>query len=124
ASTCPPIAAVRHCSTADMILSWCRLRCPACAARYEGPAARKMSATSSEVRTGSAAGRLRFGCGQRQSVERTDDRPHRLGCHLGVECGGVELGVAEQRLDDADIDAVLEQMGGEAVPQRVRSDPL
>jgi len=30
----------------------------------------------------------------------------------------------EQRLDDADIDAVLEQMCGEAVPQGVGSDPL
>src|SRR5690606_20619593 len=107
-----------------MILSWCRLRCPACAARYEGPAARKMSATSSEVRPGSAAGGLRFGCGQRQSVERTDDRPHRLRRHLGVEGSGVELGVTEQRLDDADINPVLEQMGSEAVPQGVWSHPL
>ena len=32
--------------------------------------------------------------------------------------------MAEQRLDDADIDAVLEQVGGEAVAQRVRSDAL
>jgi hypothetical protein len=35
---------------ADVTLSWCRLRCPAWAARYTGPALRKMSATSSEVR--------------------------------------------------------------------------
>jgi hypothetical protein len=34
------------------------------------------------------------------------------------------LGVAEQDLDDADIDAVFEQMGREAMAQRVRSDPL
>ena len=32
--------------------------------------------------------------------------------------------MAEQCLDDADIDAVLEQMGGEAVAQRMRSDAL
>ena len=32
--------------------------------------------------------------------------------------------MAEQRLDDADVDAVLEQVRGEAVPQRVRPDPL
>jgi hypothetical protein len=32
--------------------------------------------------------------------------------------------MAEQRLDDADVDPVLEQVGGEAVPLRVRSDPL
>ena len=46
------------------------------------------------------------------------------GCHPGIEGGGLQLGVAEQRLDDADIDAVLEQVRGEAVPQRVRPDPL
>ena len=32
--------------------------------------------------------------------------------------------VAEQRLDDADIDAILEQVRGEAVPQGVRANPL
>ncbi|MCY1306043.1 hypothetical protein D9M70_558760 [compost metagenome] len=30
----------------------------------------------------------------------------------------------EQDLDDPDVGAVLQKMGGEAVPQRVRSDPL
>ena len=30
----------------------------------------------------------------------------------------------EQDLDDADVDAVLQQVGGEAVAQRVRADPL
>ena len=32
--------------------------------------------------------------------------------------------MTEQSLDDADIDAVLQQMRREAVPQRVRPDPL
>jgi len=32
--------------------------------------------------------------------------------------------MAEQGLDDADIDTVLQQVGGKAVPQGVRSDPL
>jgi len=32
--------------------------------------------------------------------------------------------VAEQRLDHPDIDTVFEQMGGEAVPQCMRADPL
>src|SRR3546814_5014639 len=32
--------------------------------------------------------------------------------------------MAEQRLDDAEIDAILEQVGGEAVPQGVRADAL
>ena len=35
-----------------------------------------------------------------------------------------ELGVPEQDLDDPDVGAVLQQVGGEAVAQRVRPDPL
>src|SRR3546814_10921578 len=39
--------------------------------------------------------------------------------------GGVmAFGLSEQRLDDADIDAVLEQVGGEAMAERMRSDAL
>jgi hypothetical protein len=45
------------------------------------------------------------------------------GRDLGVEGGVVQLRVPEQDLDDADINAVLEEMGGETVAQRVRSDP-
>src|SRR6218665_1287954 len=89
ASTWPPRAAVRQCSIADMILSWCRLRCPACAVRYAGPAARKISATSSEARTALAVRRLFVRRGQRKPVERTDDRPNGLRCDLRVEGGGV-----------------------------------
>ena len=51
-------------------------------------------------------------------------RPYRPGRHLRVKCGGVELGVAEQRLDDADVDTVLEQVRGKAVAQGVWPDPL
>jgi hypothetical protein len=43
----PPSAALRHCSMADMILSWPRLRWPRCAARQATPWTRKMSPTSS-----------------------------------------------------------------------------
>ncbi len=35
-----------------------------------------------------------------------------------------KLGVAEQRLNDADIDTILQKMGGNAVPQCVRTDTL
>ena len=52
------------------------------------------------------------------------DRVDRPGRDLGVERGGVELAVPEQHLDDADIDILLEQVGGEAVTQRVRADAL
>ena len=41
-----------------------------------------------------------------------------MGCgrDLGVDGGVVPLRVPEQDLDDADINAVLEEMGGETVP--------
>lgn len=35
-----------------------------------------------------------------------------------------ELAVPEQHLNDADVDILLEQVGGEAVPQRMRADAL
>lgn len=55
ALTCPPSAAVRQASIADITRNWPKLRCPACARRYAGPAARKISATSSVGRDNSAA---------------------------------------------------------------------
>jgi len=36
----------------------------------------------------------------------------------------VELGMPEQDLDDPDVGAVLQQVGGEAVAQLVRADPF
>jgi hypothetical protein len=42
----------------------------------------------------------------------------------GVTRRGVELGVAEQYLDDADVGILFEQMGGEAVPQGMRRHPF
>src|SRR5438477_118508 len=95
--TCPPSAAVRHCSMADMTLSWPRLRCARCAQRQAGPRVRKMSATSRAGRATPAALR------GLQRVERADDLAQDLCCHLGVERGGLELLVTEQHLDDADV---------------------
>ena len=54
-STCPPSAAVRQRSIADMTLSWPRLTWPALARRQAGPWSRKISATSSAGRATSAA---------------------------------------------------------------------
>src|SRR5215211_8639329 len=85
---------------------------------------RKTSATSSEVRTASAVGRPLLTREHGQLIERADDGADRAGRDLGVEGGVLQLGVAEQRLDHANIDAVLEQMRGEAVPQRMRADAL
>jgi hypothetical protein len=59
-----------------------------------------------------------------QFVERTDHGTHRARGNLGVERGCVEPAVANQSLDHADIDAVFQQMGHEAMPQRERADPL
>ena len=47
----------------------------------------------------------------------------RGGCSATDIAGrGVEFGVAQERLDDADIGTAFEQMGGEAVAQRVQRD--
>ena len=42
---------------------------------------------------------------------------------VGVDLGGGERGVAEQRLDAAQVGAVVEQVGGEGVAQLVGGDP-
>src|SRR4051794_23530469 len=82
-----------------------------------------MSATSSEARTASAGCDL-SGFEHAELVERAGYGAHRSGRDLGVEGGVLQLRVSEQDLDDADIHAVLEQVGGETVAQRVRPDPL
>ena len=46
-STCPPSAAVRQRSIADITFNWSRLTWPALAARHAAPWPRKISATSS-----------------------------------------------------------------------------
>ena len=53
--TCPPSAAVRQRSMADITFNWSRLTCPALAERHAAPWSRKISATSSAGR-GIAAG--------------------------------------------------------------------
>ena len=60
-STCPPSAAVRQRSIADMIFNWARLTCPALAERHAAPWSRKISATSSFGRD-TAAGAYACGC--------------------------------------------------------------
>src|SRR5579885_3823161 len=46
-----------------------------------------------------------------------------VGRHVGVNLRGAQAAVAEQFLHAADVGAVVEQVGGEAVPQRVRAGP-
>ena len=43
---------------------------------------------------------------------------------LGVACRGVELLVPEQHLDHPDVDLLLQEMGGEAVPECLQGDAL
>ena len=62
----------------------------------------------------SAAGILAFHQ-QRQTLERTGHRADRLGRNTRIECGGIELGMPQQHLDDTDVDILLEQVRGEAV---------
>src|SRR3954454_7056075 len=83
-----------------------------------------MSATSSEARTASGGGCDLSGLEHPKLVERAGHGAHRSGRDLGVEGGVLQLRMPEQDLNDADIHAVLEEMGREAVAQRVRPDPL
>src|SRR5262249_59257298 len=60
----------------------------------------------------------------REPVERAGDAADRGVGDAGVTGGGVELGMAEQHLDDPDVSILFQEMRGEAVPQRVRRHPL
>src|SRR5437868_4038847 len=110
-------------------LSWVRLTWPAFALRHAGPQSRKMSATSRAGRdmTAGVLCRRRLGSvsGQRsETIQWAHDRSDRVGGYMRVECGGLELGMAEQNLDQANIGFLLQQVCGEAVPQRVWRHPL
>jgi hypothetical protein len=74
-------------------------------------------------RTGSGGRRLVLHQGH-QPVEGAGDRLDRAGRDLGVERGCLELGVPEQHLDDPDIDILLQEVRGKAVPKGVGTDPL
>src|SRR6266700_313315 len=104
---------------ADITLSWPRLICPALARRQAAPWRWKMCATSSLGRL-TAAG-LRSGCRPpyRQRCEPVERAGHAADRGIGdarVQRRGVELGMAEQHLDDADVGVLFQQMRGEAVP--------
>src|SRR6266478_8594464 len=61
---------------------------------------------------------------ERDMLQRAHHLPDRLGGNAGVKRRGVELGMTEQDLDHADIDVLLQQMGGEAMPQGVQRHAL
>src|SRR5260221_14327148 len=100
---------------------------PALALRHAGPRSRKISATSKagrDTRASASAGRPDLLELERDMLQRAHDLADGLGGDAGIECRGVEPGVTEQHLDDADIDVLLQEVGGKAVPQGVQRDAL
>jgi hypothetical protein len=55
-------------------------------------------------------------------LQRAHHLLDRLGGNPRIERRAVKLGVTEQNLDHADIDVLLQEMSGKAVPQRVQRD--
>ena len=118
-ATCPPSAAVRQFSIADIIFNCSRLTWPALACRQAGPWARKISATSSVGRdTRAVLLGGRFGLPELQSdmLQRAHYLADGLGSDARIERRVIKLGVTKQHLDDANVGVLLEQMSGEAVP--------
>src|SRR5271157_4578825 len=127
-ATWPPSSAVRQASMAAIAFNCPRLRCPALALRQAAPWLRKMFATSSAVRD-MPQGRLRLGLvlllpDQAEPVQRAHYFADRACGDARVKRRRVELGVAEQHLDDTDVDILLQKMGRKTVPQRVQGDAL
>jgi hypothetical protein len=52
----------------------------------------------------------RAGLPGRQTVQGTGDLVKQVGSHLDVECGVLELRMAEQHLDYADVDLLFEEV--------------
>src|ERR1700739_3763506 len=95
-STCPPNAAVRQRSSADMYLSWRSLTGPAWDARQAGPRWRKMSATSTP--TGQARGLKAHGRDNgRASAGHLPQKVERAG-HLADRVDG-DAGVERRRVE-------------------------
>src|SRR5882724_10431220 len=110
-ATCPPSAAVRQLSIADITLNWPRLTWPALALRHAGPWRRKISARSrdGDIRNlqlwtcqerralggwhvlGLFLGLVLLGPQRRQTIQRAHDLTDRVGGDAGVERRGIEL---------------------------------
>ena len=116
ASTCPPRAAVRQDSMADMTFNCPRLIRPALADRQAEPKRRKISATSSvgrdtQICRSGWRPHLRNG----QEIKRAGDLANRFKGDTRIKRRGVEFLMSEQNLNDPDIGLVLEKVGGETV---------
>src|SRR5215468_789247 len=119
--TCPPSAAVRQLSIADITLSCSRLTWPALASRHAGPCARKMSASWTAGRDAASGGRRGRLEGFDQMIERAYHLTQRIGRNPRVERRRVEFGMTKQNLNHTNINILLQQMGAKAVTQRVRA---
>src|SRR5260221_3319856 len=58
----------------------------------------------------------------RQRMQVTHQTFKTLLDHMGVDLRGRDVGVAEQRLHDAQIGAVVQEMAGEGMAQHMRRD--
>ena len=58
----------------------------------------------------------------RRAGDGGGDGAQPLGSDVGRDLGRPDVGVPEERLDNAQVGAAAEEMGGERVPQRVRRD--
>src|SRR5208283_4010580 len=98
-----------------MTFSWSRPTWPALAVRHAGPWARKMSATSRGGRAmrRSSGGRRASRQVHAQSLQGTGHVADRVDGDAGVERRRLQLGVAEQNLDDTNVDVLFEQVGGD-----------
>src|ERR1700677_1182783 len=112
-STWPPSARVRQISMAVMTRRWARLRCPSLATRQHAPCLRKMSASSSfgsNTTDASASGILHV-----QEFERTLNLSDSVDRHARIFCRRRYVTMAQQILNDANIDALLQEMGGKTM---------
>src|SRR5450830_574110 len=131
-ATWPPSATVRQRSIALMTFSWSRLTCPALARRRRPVVAEYIRDLQRRTEHGRGPLRRRLvfpaflGLLARlgQQVERAFDAGDHAGGNARVTRRGVQFVVTQQRLDDADIGAALEQMGREAVAERVQRHAL
>lgn len=61
---------------------------------------------------------------QREPIERARCPGDQSGRDLGVAGRGLQMGVTEHDLDDPDVGAALQQVGGKAMPKRVGCNTL
>src|SRR5712692_3436946 len=87
-------------------------------ARYAAPWRRKMSATSSMRTSGKGSEALH------ELVERVGQGSPHLARQMGVDLGGAGAAVTEVLLDEAQVDAGLEQVGGVGMAQSVNVRPF